>query len=337
MTTPLEPRQDGYRTGMPSRRGFITFGIGAFVVATMPFAARRRTPLVRRSVPSMGSVAELAVAHRDAAYANAAIDAAVSELHRIESLMTRFRADSDIGRINAAEPGTAVRVNRETARLLADALGWAERSDGAFDPALGRAVELWDVQHRHAPPPPHAVRHFAGRRLYRSIDVARVAGGYAVVRNDADVAIDLGGIAKGYAVDAAAGVLREWGVFDGLVNAGGDLYALGVAPDGEPWRVGVRAPGAANGVVATLAASDVAIATSGDYEQHFEFAGRRYHHLLDPATGEPRLVAAHSLTIRAASCLAADAAATARFGAPDATAATRLATLDATASIAHRG
>jgi FAD:protein FMN transferase len=336
MTTPAE-RPGSDRAGMPSRRGFITLGIGAFVVATMPFAARRRPLLVRRSVPSMGSVAELAVVHRDVTYANAAIDAAVAELHRIEALMTRFRADSDIGRINAAAPGVAVPVSAETARLLADALDWADRSDGSFDPALGRAVELWDVQRRNAPPPAHAVRRFAGRRLYRSIDIAHVAGGYAAVRNDADIAIDLGGIAKGYAVDAAAAVLREWGVSDGLVNAGGDLYALGVAPDGEPWRVGVRAPGAANGVIASLAASEVAIATSGDYEQQFEFAGRRYHHLLDPDTGEPRLAAAHSLTIRAASCVAADAAATALFGAPDHAAATRLATLDATASIAHRG
>ena len=105
--------------------------------------------------------------------------------------------------------------------------------------------------------------------------------------HDEDMGIDLGGIGKGYGVDRAVAVLREWGFQNGLVNVGGDLYAMGVSEDGDPWNVGVRSPDDPQGLVANLAMSDQAVATSGDYHQYFEHDGRRYHHLLDPTTGAP--------------------------------------------------
>jgi FAD:protein FMN transferase len=326
----------GDEARLPSRRDFLTLGMGAFVVAALPLAARRRPQLVRRTVPVMGTAAELAISHRDERYAHAALDAAANELRRVEALLTRFRADSDVGRINAAARGEAVRISGEAGDVIADALRWAAASGGRFDPALGLAVELWDVQRRRVPPPAAAVRRFAGRALHRSIDVERAAAGAVVVRREDDVALDLGGIGKGYGVDRAVAVLREWGIAHALVNAGGDLYALGVAPDGEAWRVGVRSAHAPGGIAATLAVSDAAIATSGDYEQHFEHDGRRFHHLLDPATGEPALALVHSLTVQAPTCIVADAAATALFGAGAAEPYT-LGVLARGAHVVHRG
>ena len=132
--------------------------------------------------------------------------------------------------------------------------------------------------------------------------------------DDPDVAIDLGGIAKGYGVDRAVAALREWGITDGLVNVGGDLYALGSSLDDDGWSVGIRSAEDPTRLAGSLMLRDRAVATSGDYEQYFEHGGRRYHHLLDPRTGAPRITAVHSLTVAAASCMAADAAATAVFG-----------------------
>lgn len=299
----------------PSRREFIGLGVGALVVASIPLAARRRV-LAQRTVPLMGTLADFAVVHRDPRHAQAAIDAALARLQEVERRMTRFRDDSDVGRANLRAAREAVAVTDETATVLAAALAWAERTAGAFDPAVGRAVALWDVERRHAPPDPAAVTRLAGQRLYRALDLAVWHGDAAVRFADPDVAIDLGGIAKGYGVDQAVRVLRERGIRDAMVNVGGDLYAMGRSADGSPWRVGVRSPERADRLVASFDLEDAAVATSGDYLKYFEFGGRRYHHLLDPETGAPRVSAMRSLTIKAPDCMTADAAATACFGDP---------------------
>jgi thiamine biosynthesis lipoprotein len=140
-------------------------------------------------------------------------------------------------------------------------------------------------------------------------------GSKPVVRfSEADVEIDLGGIAKGYGVDRAVQALREWGITNALVNVGGDLYAMGSSEDGDPWKVGVRSPRDPSEISEQFEISDAAVATSGDYMQYFRHNGRQYHHLLDPKTAEPRQSAVHSVTIKADDCLTADAAATAVFG-----------------------
>ena len=154
--------------------------------------------------------------------------------------------------------------------------------------------------------------------------------------NSTDASVDLGGIAKGFGVDAAADALRRHGVFHGLVNVGGDLVALGHDDSGEPWRVGVRSPDAPDGIVEVLSVTDEAVATSGDYLQFFKHGGRRYHHLLDPATGSPRRTVMRSLTVRAKCCLDADAAATAIFGASKETSAQILASAGGDVAVLHQ-
>jgi len=299
----------------PDRRQFLALGVGALAVATLPRALRRGTTLVRRQIPLMGTVAEIAVLHRDGAWAQRGIDAAFAELRWVEANMSRFRSDSDIGRVNAAA-GEPVRVSADTAEVLAAAIAWSERSGGRFDPCLGKAIELWDVSNRTEPPAGGDVAHFAGRGLWRSLEVN--GGDSPRVRiHVPDARIDLGGIAKGFGVDQAANALRDMGILQGLVNVGGDLVALGADEHGDPWRVGVRSPEHASKVVEVLEVSDTAVATSGDYLQFFERGGRRYHHMLDPETGEPRRTPMRSLTVEAATCMVADAAATALFGADD--------------------
>lgn len=300
----------------PSRREFVALGIGAFVVATLPATLRRRPGLIRRSVPVMGTIADLAVVHRDPRYAHAAIDAAIEELRCVDRTMSRFKADSDVGRANRLALKEAVAVSPETALVLEEALRWAEASDGEFDPCLGKAVALWDVGHRQAPPPAEQVGEFAGRELYKALELGKRGGRPVVVFRDRDVAIDLGGIAKGYGVDRAVQALRSYGIGSGLVNVGGDLYALGRSEDGDPWKVGIRDPDDPDALIDSFEAADCAVATSGDYIQYFRYQGRRYHHMLDPRTGEPKRATARSVTVMAESCMAADAAGTTIFGMP---------------------
>lgn len=305
------------RQSLPDRRLFLTLGIGAFVVASLPRAMRPGRQVIRRTAPVMGTIAELAVVHRNPRYAHGAIDAALDALRWVDRTMTRFRGDSEIGRANRLAATQPVVVGQPTADVLAESLRWANASSGAFDPCLANAVVLWDVERRVAPPAERAVQRYAGRQLYRQLELGRRAGGApVVVFRDPDMAIDLGGIAKGYGVDRAVAALREWGIRNALVNVGGDLYALGVSEDGDPWEIGIRSATDRNRITHTVRAENRAIATSGDYEQFFEHGGRRYHHLLDPVTGAPRRSSVHSVTVSADTCMTADAAGTAVFGAP---------------------
>ncbi len=303
-----------------SRREFLTLALGAFVVSAVPFASRR-VRLVRRTVPVMGTVAELGVVSHDPLRAQAAIDAAYDELRRVERLMTNYSVSSDIGRANLDAARRAVPVSRETAAVVREALAWAEASGGSYDPAIGKAIDLWDVKSRRVPPTAGQYEPLAGRRLHHAVELTRAAGEPALRFAHADAKLDLGGIAKGYGIERAVETLRAFGVENGLVNIGGDLYAMGHNAEGKPWRVGVQSPTDPDGLVAEFEVSDESVATSGDYMRYFDYEGRRYHHILDPFTASPRLVRAHSLTVRAAGCMLADVAATTVYGKTDADAA----------------
>jgi FAD:protein FMN transferase len=309
----MNERDTVQRSG-PSRREFLALGIGAFVVASVPWAMQRRPAAVRRSIPVMGTIAEVAVVHRDERYAQAAIDAAFAELRSVEEAMSRFRADSDIGRANRGAAAGPIVVSAATAAVVAEALRWANASGGLFDPCLARVSELWDRPRLGSLPAGAALERLAGRKLYRQLELDRQRGQPVLRFAAPEIGLDLGGIAKGFGVDRAVAVLRDWGIRHALVNAGGDLFALGRSPEGDPWEVGVRSPSDPGGLAATLRVEDAAVATSGDYAQYFEHEGRRYHHLLDPATAEPRRSTAHSVTVEAPTCMAADAAATSVFG-----------------------
>jgi thiamine biosynthesis lipoprotein len=302
----------------PDRRTFLSLGVGALAVAAAPAALRRRPPLVRRRIPIMGTVAEIVVPSHDARWAHAGIDAGFEALREVEQAMSRFRADSDVGRLNAAGGGW-VEVTPGTAHVLEASLRWARVSGGRFDPCLGRVASMWDgvpsgasltelppLARGPAPGPAVRLRHERGAVRARLTSPG--------------VAVDLGGIAKGFAVDRAAEALRAHGVVDGLVNVGGDLVALGRDPGGGPWLVGVQDPDDGGALAATLEVEEEAIATSGDYVRWFRHQGRRYHHLIDPRTGESRRTRTRSLTVRSERCIDADAAATSLFGAPAGTA-----------------
>lgn len=296
----------------PSRRDVLFVGIGG-LFAAVPLARRRLLSLIRRNVAVMGTIAEFAVAHSDPAKAHAAIEAGILALQDVDRTMSRFTTRSDVGRANLQAARVPTTIGSQTAEVLEASLRWAGDSEGIFDPCLGRAIGLWDVGHRHEPPAAGDVLRVANRRLYKSLEVGRAAGRPAVIFHEDDVKVDLGAIAKGYGVDRAVAALREHGVENALVGAGGDIYALGRSPAGEAWNVGVQSPDRPDELAGTLHLENQAVATSGDYQQFFIHGDRRYHHLLDPRTGAPRLTRQRSVSVIADTCMDADAGATVAF------------------------
>lgn len=231
-----------------------------------------------------------------------------AEIDRLDSALTRFGGASEVALLGERAAREAVLVSADLAGVLGPSLELAQRSGGAFDPSLGALTELWGFP--EAVQPPAQARIDSARALcgYRqvSLDGGRVSFARPGLR------LDLGGSAKGYIVDRAVAALQAAGVEAGVVEAGGDLRYWGVKPDGRPWRFGVQHPRDPERVVAVDDLGLAALATSGDYEQYFEYEGRRYHHLLDPVTGYPARPAV-SATVWARTALEADALATATF------------------------
>jgi thiamine biosynthesis lipoprotein len=223
----------------------------------------------------------------------------------------------------AWRPGALARLNEhlgsgswftaEPSMLTLIELGrtFSRASGGLFDPAIGRLVELWGFQ--RTPPPDHPPAAEAVAALvaqHPSMDDISIQGDRLRCTNVA-VKLDLGGYAKGYALDLAVRRLRKMGIENAIINAGGDLRAIG-SRGGRPWRIGIRDP-RTGGVLASIEVSgDESIMTSGDYERFFEYRGRRYSHILDPRTGYPAQ-GTESATVIDGNATQGDAAATALF------------------------
>jgi thiamine biosynthesis lipoprotein len=243
----------------------------------------------------------------DEAGTRAAIDRAIAEIRRLEGLMTTWRDDSEISRINQSAGKAPVKVGPETARVIDESLWIGEKSGGVFDITFEVMRGLWQFDQDADPRLPRAGEVAARRKLidYRHIVRSKEQG--TVFLDKAGMKISLGGIAKGFAIDRAAASLIADGVEDFLAQAGGDLLAHGKKADGSPWIAGVRDPrGDAGAYFAEMAVVDHAFSTAGDYERSYIVEGKRYHHIIDPRTGYPA-TASRSVTIWAKDALTADA------------------------------
>jgi FAD:protein FMN transferase len=242
----------------------------------------------------------------DAAHVRALFDAATAEIVRLEKLMTTWDPASDVSRINAAAGKEAVAVSPETFDVIRESLHASAISDGTFDITFETLHGLWkfDQDLDPHPPTPEAVRAQVRYVGYRHVKIDPAAS--TVFLDEPHVRIGLGGIAKGYAVDRASKVLLAGGLPTFYAQAGGDLYTRGTKPDGSPWIAGIRDPrGPENDYFATMAVSDHAFSTAGDYERSYVVGGKRYHHIIDPRTGYPA-TASRSVTIWAPNAFIAD-------------------------------
>lgn len=242
----------------------------------------------------------------DAAKARSAFDAAIDEIKRIEALMTTWRPDSEISRINAAAGTSAVKVGDETFAVIKESVHASEISEGTFDITFETLHGLWKFDEDLDPHPP-AEADVKARLLfvgYKNILLDEKARTVKLAQSR--TRIGLGGIAKGYAVDKAAAVLERAGLTSFFVQAGGDLFARGRKPDGSEWQAGIRDPRGPDGsYFAKLPLSDHAFSTAGDYERSYIVNGKRYHHILDPRTGQPA-TACRSVTVWAPTAFLAD-------------------------------
>jgi thiamine biosynthesis lipoprotein len=242
----------------------------------------------------------------DAAHVRALFDAATAEIVRLEKLMTTWDPASEVSRVNAAAGKEPVVVGPETFDVIREALHASAISDGTFDITFETLHGLWKFDQDLDPHPPtaaavHAQVQYVG---YKHVKIDPVAS--TVFLDESHVRIGLGGIAKGYAVDRASKVLLDGGIVAFYAQAGGDLYAHGLKPDGSPWIAGIRDPrGPENDYFATMPVSDHAFSTAGDYERSYVVGSKRYHHIIDPRTGYPA-TASRSVTIWATNAFIAD-------------------------------
>jgi thiamine biosynthesis lipoprotein len=236
------------------------------------------------------------------------LEKALAEIRRLESLMTTWRDDSEISRINAAAGKGAVEVSTESLTVIDKSVWISKESGGVFDITFEAMHGLWKFDQDLEDNVPDRAAVERARKL---IDFRQIKVDHAkrtVMLMKPKMRMSLGGIAKGYAVDAASRVLREEGLSSFFVQAGGDLYVAGTKPDGSRWRVGVRDPRGKdpNDFFAMVEVEDHAFSTAGDYERSFLKDGKRYHHIIDPRTGFPA-TASRSVTIWAKDALTADA------------------------------
>jgi len=293
----------------------ITIALGACAAARAPAPTLTASPSRARAVSypvrTMGTLARVVIVTADSAAADPIARRVHATFAHVDSLMSNWTTTSEVARINGAAGAGATPVEPEVARVVEAALRVGRESDGAFDITVEPLVRLWGFLGGtpHVPNPAAAasVRARIGPHQVR-FDSSH--GTIAFARPD--VKIDLGGIAKGHAVDEAVVPLRAAGVADALVDVSGNMFALGHPPDAPAWRIGIRDPRDRLPYFARLHLSNEAIATSGKYEQFVAADGRTYGHIMDPRTGRPAegLI---SVTVVAANAMDADAWGTALF------------------------
>jgi FAD:protein FMN transferase len=210
-----------------------------------------------------------------------AIDAVMAEMRHIDADMSTFKPDSEISRVNAQAARGPVKISKELFDLLTTALEYSRITEGAFDITYASVGFMYDFRARRRPDEKQIAAALPAVN-YRHVLLDRATS--SVRFSMPGVRIDLGGIAKGYAVDCGIAILQRAGIKRALVSAGGDSRIIGDR-FGKPWIVGIRHPDRADEVIARLPLVDTAISTSGDYEHYFDENGVRYHHIIDPHTG----------------------------------------------------
>jgi FAD:protein FMN transferase len=242
----------------------------------------------------MGTAIRVELWSDDDAASRAATAAVMREMHRIDHAMSPHKPASELARINREAARRAVPLSEEMCRLLARAIDFSDLTDGAFDITYASAGHLYDYRAGVLPTPAALDRALAGigwRHLELDAHAGTLRFAHPATR------IDLGGFAKGHAVDSAARLLAARGIVHANISAGGDSRVIGDRR-GRPWTIGIRDPRRAGEIVAVLPLEDTSISTSGDYERYFERDGERHHHVIDPRTGRSAH-AARSVTVLA--------------------------------------
>jgi thiamine biosynthesis lipoprotein len=258
----------------------------ALMVLGMLGACRSQQPLVQQQSYVFGTLVEVSVYGVPTPQAEAATAAVLTRFDALHRTLHAWQP-SALSQLNTAlSQGRTTTVSPELAAILRDARTLSILADELFNPAMGGLIADWgfhaDLPQTHVPDSAMLARWLADAPHMRDLHIENTT----VWSDNAAVQLDLGGYAKGYALDEAVRILKANGIRNALVNIGGNVIALGTHGD-RPWRVGIQHPRQA-GTLATLDLHDgEAIGTSGDYQRYFEVAGHRYSHLIDPRTAMP--------------------------------------------------
>jgi thiamine biosynthesis lipoprotein len=264
----------------------------------------------------MGTLAKAITVAADSNTAKQCIEAAFTEIEKIDDLMSYHKSDSEISELNRDGFARAVKVSKSTYEVLQRSIEFSKLSNGAFDVTIGPLVDLWhSAQDANSLPTDAKLQQARSKVGYDNLilDANETSVRFAVE----GMRVDLGGIAKGYAIDKAVEVMQKSGALGGMVDIGGEVRCFGLPPAGQKkWRIGLQNPDKAeDGLNAgapllVLNLTDAAVATSGHYRRFVAIGGKRYSHIIDPEKGQSSESLA-SVTIICPSAVDADALATA--------------------------
>jgi thiamine biosynthesis lipoprotein len=286
---------------------FISIGAAAVICTTQP----EQSLLVSREFVQAGTFVKVTSPDPRAS------DIVVNTFKRLEKLFNLYDSESQISLINARAGIAPVSVDDEMIEILKLSRQLHDMTGGAFDVSIGGSIGTWKALMTAAEEPTDkpgfpdkdqiaALKEQSGMEY---VEIDEQSKTVFITRKG--VALDLGGIAKGYMVDSAVNALRAAGIGSALIDAGGDVYCLG-DKQGKPWHIGIREP-ALEGIMQSIDLTEQGVATSGNYEQYFEYEGKKYSHIIDPRTMTPSVSTVESVTVVAHNLTTADGLATAFF------------------------
>ena len=279
--------------------------IALVVLFTLLAIQRQKIQPLKRSQMIMGTMVEITVMPPD----EQAIEAAFEEMKKVDTLMSTYKENSEVSILNREGEN---HLSAETLQVIREAINFSEITGGAFDITCRPLINLWKkAKKEQVIPSPQEIKEALSLVGYEKIKI--LPEGDVVRFKQKGMQIDLGGIAKGYAVDRAIEALRKNGIRRALVNAGGDLYALGNGPGGEKWKVGIQDPREEGKLLGIIKVKDVGVATSGDYQRYFTIEGKRLSHIVNPKTGQTVQDVPMSVTVIAPHATTTDALATGVF------------------------
>jgi thiamine biosynthesis lipoprotein len=246
----------------------------------------------------MGTEFEITVVHSSIDSGKKAMYFALREIERIEKVTSNYKDTTEISYVNRNAGEVPVNVSKELFELIKRSKKYSEELNGFFDISVGPLTDYWGFNSSHpieTEPDKKIINSLLSFVSYKYIFLDTINQTISYLKKG--VNIDLGGIAKGYALDKACEVLRERGITNFLINGGGDLYASGLKADGTKWKVGIKNPRDETKLLAVLELTNMCIATSGDYERYKIINGIRYHHILNPFNGFPAPISQSSSVI----------------------------------------
>ena len=257
----------------------------------------------------MGNRFEITVVASDEQFANSKIELAICEIKRIESLLSTYNDNSQTNQINKQAGISAVKVDKEVFELIERSIKISAITDGAFDISYGSIdKKLWNFDKTMTSLPDQDTAKKSVQKInYRNITLDKEKG--TVFLKEKGMRIGFGGIGKGYAAEMAKKILKKEGVANGIVNASGDLTTWGYQANNKPWTIGIANPNCVNLPFSYMNVTDMAVATSGNYEKYVVINGIKYSHTINPKTGLP-VTGIKSVTIISPDAEIADAMAT---------------------------